>query len=151
MSRWQVLDDDGLPTGSYTASELLTLWRDGTLDHTALVWTDGMAEWIAIADTQSRLQQEEADAPAHAVAAADPNATVDLNFTTSAWAPSHLVAAADPDASVNLNFTSSAWDPDALHEAMSRYEAEGEPPVPEEMPRRESSFGSVNDLSLIHI
>ena len=62
MSRWQVLDDDGLPTGSYTASELLTLWRDGTLDHTALVWTDGMDEWITIADTQSRLQQEEADA-----------------------------------------------------------------------------------------
>ena len=87
MSRWQVLDDDGLPTGSYTASELLTLWRDGTLDHTALVWTDGIDEWITIADTQSRLQQEEADAPALPVAAADPNAAVDLNFTSSAWDP----------------------------------------------------------------
>ena len=31
---WQYLDDYGVATSSLSATALLTLWREGTLDHT---------------------------------------------------------------------------------------------------------------------
>jgi len=109
---WQYLDGCGVASSSLSATALLTLWREGTLDHTvrcgqrlaarpllsttsersqhhtpqALVWTDSLPEWLPMADAQPLLQQQEEEEAADAGAGAEPPAEeASLNFTNSAW------------------------------------------------------------------
>jgi hypothetical protein len=43
---WQVLGEDEVHYGPYTAEQLMAFAQDGTIDRDSMVWTEGLEEWI---------------------------------------------------------------------------------------------------------
>ena len=43
---WQVLGEDEVHCGPYTAEQLVAFAQDGTIDRDSMVWTEGLEEWI---------------------------------------------------------------------------------------------------------
>jgi hypothetical protein len=52
---WHYLNPDGKPQGPVSRDELLSLWHTGAVSPAALVWKEGMVNWVAVSSPAAGL------------------------------------------------------------------------------------------------